>query len=64
MNGCQFIKQVKEIKPQVKIFAMSAFDSDYVEFRKELHLVHIDEFIEKPILLSNFIRTVSRHINS
>ena len=63
MNGCQFIKQVKEIKPQVKIFAMSAFDSDYVEFRTELHL-HIDEFIEKPILLSDFIRTVSIHINS
>jgi YesN/AraC family two-component response regulator len=46
MDGCEFIKQVKEIKPQVKIFSMSAFDSDYVEFRTELHLIHIDEFIE------------------
>ena len=64
MNGCQFIKQVKEIKPEVKIFSLSAFDSDYIEFRTELHLLHIDEFIEKPILLSDFIRTVNRHINS
>ena len=51
MNGCQFIKQVKEIKPQVRIFSMSAFASDYVKFRTELRLAHIDEFIETKVSL-------------
>ncbi|MGA9151896.1 MAG: hypothetical protein WBZ36_15060 [Candidatus Nitrosopolaris sp.] len=41
-----------------------AFDSDYIKFRTELRLVHIDEFIEKPILFEDFIRTVRRHINN
>lgn len=64
MNGCEFVKQIKEIKPQVKVFFISAFEIDDIEFRSELPFVKVDEFIKKPILLEDFIRTVSRHINS
>jgi len=63
MNGYQFIKKVKEIKPQVKVFFISAFEIDDSEFRRELPFVKVDEFIKKPILLEDFISTVSKHIN-
>jgi len=64
MNGYQFIKKVKEIKPRVKIFFISAFEIDDIEFRRELPFVKVDEFIKKPILLEDFISTVSKHINN
>ena len=54
MNGYQFIKKVKEIKPQVKVFFISVFEIDDIEFRRELPFVKVDEFIKKPILLEGF----------
>lgn len=60
MDGYQFIKQVKEIRPQVKVFFMSAFEVN----QTELPFVDIDEFIKKPILLDDLIKTVSKHMNS
>jgi two-component system response regulator ChvI len=63
MNGYQFIKKVKEIKPQVKVFFISAFEIDDIELRTELPFVKVDEFIKKPISLEDFISTVSKHIN-
>jgi DNA-binding NtrC family response regulator len=62
MNGYQFIKKVKGIKPQVKVFFISAFEIDDIEFRRELPFVKVDEFIKKPVLLDDFISTVSKHI--
>jgi two-component system response regulator ChvI len=64
MNGYQFIKKVKEIKPQVKVFFISAFEINEIEFRTELPFVKVDEFIKKPILLEDFISTVSKHIDN
>jgi CheY-like chemotaxis protein len=51
MNGYQFIKQIKEIKPQVKVFFISASEINYVEVRTELPFLDINEFIEIPISL-------------
>ena len=64
MNGYQFIKEVKKIKPQVKVFFISAFEINDIELRTELPFVKVDEFIKKPILLEDFISTVSKHINN
>src|SRR5215813_9129920 len=64
MNGYQFIKKVKEIKPQVKVFFISAFQMNDIELRRELPFVKVDEFIKKPILLEDFISMISRHINN
>ena len=49
MNGYEFIKKVKEIKPEVKIFFMTAFEIDEIEFRGVLPYIKIDEFIQNPI---------------
>ena len=64
MNGYDFIKKVKEMKPEVKVFLMTAFRIDDIEFRRELPLVKVDEIIHKPISLEDFTSMVSKHINN
>jgi response regulator RpfG family c-di-GMP phosphodiesterase len=60
-NGYQFIKRVKEIKPDVKVFFMSAFLIDDIQFRTGLSLVKAVEHIEKPISLNDFMRLVKKY---
>ena len=43
MNGYDFIQKVKEMKPEVKVFLMTAFKIDDIEFRRELPFVKVDE---------------------
>jgi CheY-like chemotaxis protein len=64
INGYEFIKKVRDIKPLVKVFLMTAFKIDDIEFRKELAFVIVDEIIQKPILLEDFTSAVSKHINN
>lgn len=61
MNGFEFIKKVKEIKPEVKIFFMTVFEIDDVEFRSVLPHINIDEFIQKPVSANNLIATVKAY---
>ena len=62
MNGYEFIKKVKQSKPQVKVFIISAFEINDIEFRRELPHVKVDEIIQKPILLEDFAGVVSKHM--
>lgn len=62
MNGYEFVKKVKKIKPDVKVFLMTAFEIDEKEFRKLLKSVKIDEFIQKPISFKDLARLVSDYI--
>lgn len=64
INGYDFIQKVKEMKPEVKVFLMTAFKIDDVEFRRELPLVKVDEIIHKPISLEDFTSMVIKHINN
>jgi DNA-binding NtrC family response regulator len=48
MNGYEFIKKVKRIKPECKIILMSAFDINNVEFLNILPGITIDTFLQKP----------------
>ena len=49
-------------KPQVKVLFIYAFEIDDIELRRELPFLKVDEFIKKPILLQDFISTISKHI--
>jgi response regulator RpfG family c-di-GMP phosphodiesterase len=48
MNGYEFIKKVKRIKPDCRTILMSAFDINNVEFPKVLPGISIDTFLQKP----------------
>jgi response regulator RpfG family c-di-GMP phosphodiesterase len=63
MNGYEFTKNIKKIKPEVKIFLMTAFEIDNKGFSRVLQSVKIDEFIQKPISLKDLARLISKHIH-
>jgi len=44
IDGYQFIKRVKEVKPDVKVFFMSAFLTDNIQYRTGLSLIKVDEY--------------------
>jgi two-component SAPR family response regulator len=48
MNGYEFVKQIKNIDPQVRIILMSAFEIEDKEFHNELPDIKIDGFLQKP----------------
>ncbi|HXP53290.1 MAG TPA: response regulator [Bacteroidia bacterium] len=62
MNGYEFIKKVKEMKPQIKVLFMTAFEIDDIEFRRLLPSVKMDGFIQKPISLKDLTSAISKHI--
>jgi len=61
IDGIQFIKRVKEVKPDVKVFFMSAFLTDDIQYRTGLSLLKVDEYLEKPISLNDFIKLVKKY---
>jgi len=62
INGYELIKRVKEIKPEVKVFFMTAFEINDIEFRRLLPSVIIDEFIQKPVTMNNLTTLVNKYI--
>lgn len=61
IDGYQFIKRVKELKPDVKVFFISAFLTDDIQYRTGLSLFKVDEYIEKPISINHFISLVKKY---
>jgi DNA-binding NtrC family response regulator len=63
IDGYQFIKKVREVKPDVKVFFMSSFLTDDIQYSTGLSLVQADEYIEKPISLNDFVRLVKKYLS-
>jgi two-component system C4-dicarboxylate transport response regulator DctD len=63
MNGYEFIKRIKEIKAEVKVFFMTAFEIDDIEFKRVLPSVKIDEFIQKPISIDEITGVIGKYID-
>ena len=59
MNGYEFIKEVKKIKPNIKVFFMTAFEINEQEFSRVLN-----EFIQKPVSIESLVESVRSHISS
>lgn len=64
LNGYEFVKKVKKIKPEIKVFLMTAFEINGAEFRKVLPNVKIEGLIQKPISLAELTITVSNYVPS
>jgi DNA-binding NtrC family response regulator len=64
INGYELIKRVKEIKPEVKVFFMTAFEINDIEFRRLLPSVIIDEFIQKPVTMNQLTTLVKKHVST
>ncbi|MFL6435533.1 MAG: response regulator [Nitrososphaeraceae archaeon] len=48
MNGYEFIRNVKESNPKVKVILMTAFEIDDKEFHDVLSDIKLDAFLQKP----------------
>jgi DNA-binding NtrC family response regulator len=64
INGYELIKRVKEIKTEVKVFFMTAFEINDIEFRRLLPSVIIDEFIQKPVTMNQLTTLVKKHVST
>jgi DNA-binding NtrC family response regulator len=64
MNGYEFIKEVKKIKPNIKVFFMTAFEINEQEFSRILPDMKINEFIQKPVSIESLVESVQSHISS
>src|ERR1051326_879782 len=62
MNGYEFLEKVKEIRPGIKVFLMTAFEINDTEFRKVLPDIKIECLMQKPISLAEFTSTVIKYI--
>ena len=61
MNGYEFIKQVKKIKPQVNVILMTAFQIEDKEVHRILPSIKINGFLQKPFSigqLNDIIRKI------
>ena len=47
MNGYEFVKQVKQIKTEVKVILMTAFEINDVELPSLLQTTKIDAFVQE-----------------
>ena len=51
MNGYEFVKKVKTIKPEVKVILMTSFEINDIEFSTVLPDMKIDALLQKPFSL-------------
>ncbi|HEY7572523.1 MAG TPA: response regulator [Nitrososphaeraceae archaeon] len=51
MNGYEFVEQIKNIKPDMKVLLMSAYEYEYSNLPNGFLQSDIDGFIEKPVSL-------------
>ncbi len=61
INGYEFVKQVKKIKPKVNVILMTAFDIEDKEFHNILPSIKINGFLQKAFSitqLNDIIRNI------
>ena len=49
MTGFQFVREIKAVNPEVKVFLMTSFEINKSEFDKVLPSIKVEDFIQKPI---------------
>ena len=62
MNGFEFVKKSREIKPDVKVLLMTAFDISTNIISEELLSTKINGFIQKPVSSKELNNIIRKHI--
>jgi DNA-binding NtrC family response regulator len=58
MNGFEVARAVKEVRPDIKIAFITAFEINKSEFEKVLPSTKVDALIAKPVKLATFVETI------
>jgi CheY-like chemotaxis protein len=62
INGYELIRRVKNLKPEIKVILLSAFEISPQDFSKVLPAIKIDRFVSKPVSPMEFIGIVKMYI--
>jgi DNA-binding NtrC family response regulator len=63
INGFEFVRKIREVKPKIKVLLMTAFDINTTVFSEELLATKVNGFIQKPISLKILNSEVKKHTN-
>ena len=63
MNGFEFVRNIREIRPDIKILLMTAFDINTTIFSEELLATKVNGFIQKPISLKRLNNEIKKYTN-
>ena len=64
MNGFEFVKKSKEIKPEVKVLLMTAFDISTNIVSEEFLSTKVNGFIQKPVSNKELNSIIRKHIST
>ena len=62
MNGFEVARAIKQIRPNIKLAFITAFDINKSEFEKVLPSTKVDAFVTKPVRPSTFAETIKEAI--
>jgi DNA-binding NtrC family response regulator len=62
MNGFEFVRNIREIKPDVKVLLMTAFDISTNIVSEELLSTKVNGFIQKPVSGKELNNIIRKHI--
>jgi DNA-binding NtrC family response regulator len=63
INGFEFVRKIREVKPKIKVLLMTAFDINNTLFSEELLATKVNGFIQKPISLKILNSEIKKHTN-
>ena len=61
MNGYEFVKKVKQIKTEVKVILMTAFEINDVELPSLLQTIKIDAFVKELFSIKQLEHIIEKH---
>ncbi|HEY7082880.1 MAG TPA: response regulator [Nitrososphaeraceae archaeon] len=63
MNGFEFLTKVREIRSDIKIFLMTAFEVNDMKSSLAISSLKINEFILKPFSIQNLNTIIDKHVS-
>jgi two-component system, cell cycle response regulator CpdR len=58
MNGFELVARIKNLRSEVSVILMSAFEINFTEMANVLPNIKIDNLLSKPISLRNLTKTI------
>ena len=62
INGYELVRRIKNLKPEIKVILLSAFEISPQDFSKVLPSIKIDRFVSKPVSPMKFIGIVKTYM--
>jgi DNA-binding NtrC family response regulator len=64
MNGFQLVKRIRQIRPEMRLVMMTAFEIDKTEFESVFPSTQINNVLKKPFAVSKLVSVAERSLKS